>query len=261
MFSAHLPIFTEDLLLHSNRLRTLFSTIVKTQKLCYNFLLECRHRIKDGKGEDMLFDMHKDGWIEVICGPMFAGKTEELLRRVNRMEYAKINYRIFKPAIDNRYAEEAVVSHDGTDRGAIVVSKAKEILSHIDSNVQSVAIDEVQFFDAEVVAVCEYLANNGLRVIVNGLDMDFRGEPFPIMMELLARSEFITKLTAICMQCGAAATRSQRLIDGKPARYDDPIIQVGAAESYEARCRHCHKVEGHPNYIGHIGEINADSEH
>lgn len=200
----------------------------------------------------MLFDAHKEGWIEVICGPMFAGKTEELLRRVNRMEYAKINYRIFKPAIDNRYAEEEVVSHSGLGKEAIVVNNSKEILKHIDHNVQAIAIDEVQFFDADVVKVCEYLANNGLRVIVNGLDMDFRGEPFAIMTELLARAEFITKLTAICMKCGAAATRTQRLIDGQPANYDDEIILVGAAESYEARCRHCHQIKNHPDYLAFL---------
>jgi len=197
----------------------------------------------------MLFDLHKEGWIEVICGPMFAGKTEELLRRVNRLEYAKINYCIFKPAIDDRYVLEEVVSHNGIGKEAIVVNDAQEILRHIDHNVQAVAIDEVQFFDAHIVDVCEYLANNGLRVIVNGLDMDFRGEPFAIMTQLLARAEFITKLTAICMQCGAAATRTQRLIDGQPARYNDEIILVGAAESYEARCRHCHQVLERPDFL------------
>jgi len=190
----------------------------------------------------MLFDAHKEGWIEVICGSMFAGKTEELLRRVNRLRYAKKNFRVFKPHIDNRYADEAVVSHNGTDTEAISVKKSKEILQHIDHNVEAVAIDEVQFFDNHIVKICEYLANNGIRVIVNGLDMDFRGEPFFIVAELLSRAEFITKLTAICTQCGSAATRTQRLIDGVPAKYSDPIILVGAEESYEARCRHCHQV-------------------
>lgn len=194
----------------------------------------------------MLFDVLRDGWIEVVCGPMFAGKTEELLRRVRRLDYAKKDYKVFKPAIDTRFAEAALISHDGTDTEAIVIEKAADILQHVDQNTEAIAIDEVQFLDAQVVNVCEYLANNGVRVIVSGLDMDFKGEPFPIMAELLSISEFITKLTAICMVCGAPATRSQRLIDGKPAKYDDPVVLVGAAESYEARCRHCHKVEDHP---------------
>lgn len=194
----------------------------------------------------MLFDVHKDGWIEVVCGPMFAGKTEELIRRINRLKYANKNYRVFKPAIDDRYADEAVVSHNGTGAEAIPISQASEILQHIDHTVEAIAIDEVQFLDEHVVNVCEYLANNGVRVIVSGLDMDFKGEAFPVVSELLSCAEFITKLTAICMRCGAPATRSQRLIDGKPANYNDPIILVGADESYEARCRHCHKVEGHP---------------
>jgi len=194
----------------------------------------------------MLYDLHKEGWLEVICGPMFAGKTEELLRRVNRFDYANIEYRIFKPAIDNRHAEEVVLSHNGVGKSAIVVERARDILAHVDANVQAIAVDEVQFFDGEIVEVLEYLAGNGLRVIINGLDMDFRAEPFPVMMELLPRAEFVSKLTAICVKCGAVATRTQRLIDGKPARYDDEIILVGAEEAYEARCRHHHEVVDRP---------------
>lgn len=195
----------------------------------------------------MLFDVHKDGWIELICGPMFAGKTEELLRRINRLKYAKKKFRLFKAAIDDRYKEQCIVSHNGIDEEAFVIQHARDILQHIDHTVEAVGIDEAQFFDDHIVAVCEYLANNGIRVIVTGLDMDFRGEPFGITSELLARAEFITKLTAICMHCGAAATRTQRLINDRPAKYDDPIIMVGAAESYEARCRHCHEVENKPD--------------
>ena len=194
----------------------------------------------------MLFDVLRDGWIEVICGPMFAGKTEELIRRINRLDYAKKNYVVFKPAIDTRYKEGSVVSHNGSDREAVVISEAKEILQHVTQDTEAVAIDEVQFLDGNVVNVCEYLANNGVRVLVSGLDMDFRGEPFPVMAELLSVGEFVTKLTAICMQCGAPATRSQRLINDEPASFDDPIVLVGASENYEARCRHCHKVRNHP---------------
>lgn len=194
----------------------------------------------------MLFDIHQDGWVEVICGPMFAGKTEELIRRIKRLEYANKNYKVFKPAIDDRYADEAVVSHNGAENVAIPVKEASEILNHIDQNTEAVAIDEIQFLDDHVVNVCEYLANNGIRVIASGLDMDFRGEPFSVMANLLTHAEFITKLSAICMTCGAPATRSQRLINRKPASFDDPIILVGAEESYEARCRHCHKVTNHP---------------
>lgn len=200
----------------------------------------------------MLFDIHKEGWIEVICGPMFAGKTEELLRRITRLDYAKKNYKVFKPMIDNRYADEAVVSHDGRDIEAIPIQHAKDILQHIDHTVEAIGIDEVQFLDEHVIAICEYLANNGVRVIVTGLDLDFRGEPFELMSHFLAHAEFVTKLTAICMQCGAAATRSQRLINSQPAGYYDEIILVGAQESYEARCRHCHKIIGKPDIMTQI---------
>jgi len=200
----------------------------------------------------MLYDLRKEGWIEVICGPMFAGKTEELLRRVNRFNYANIEYRVFKPAIDNRYGAEVVRSHNGIGKEAIVVKQARDILREVTEGVQAVAIDEVQFFDNEIVEVAEYLAGKGLRVIMNGLDMDFRAEPFPVMMELLPRAEFVHKLTAICVKCGAVATRTQRLIDGMPARYDDEIILVGAQEAYEARCRHHHEVIDAPSTLSFI---------
>ncbi len=203
----------------------------------------------------MLFDIHKEGWIEVICGPMFAGKTEELIRRIHRLEYAKRKYMVFKPIIDDRYDKTDVVSHSGVNHGAIAIASPRDILQHIDHTVEAVAIDEVQFFDEDIVIICEYLAMNGTRVVVSGLDMDFSGEPFPVMKELLVRAEFVTKLTAICMKCGAPATKSQRLINGKPASFDDPIILVGASESYEARCRHCHEVANRPNILNRLKEI------
>jgi len=182
------------------------------------------------------------GWIEVIAGPMFAGKSEEILRRIRRLEYAKKKYLVFKPAIDNRYSTQEVVSHIKNKTKAIAITKSSEILEHIKYNTDVIIVDEAQFLDNEVVEICEKLANEGRRVIVGGLDMDFRGEPFPVMAQLLARAEDVTKLTAICVKCGAPATRSQRIINGKPAKYNDPVVVVGAFESYEPRCRHCHEV-------------------
>lgn len=187
----------------------------------------------------------KDGWIEVIAGSMFAGKTEELLRRVKRMEYAKKDVIVFKPKIDNRYSDDEVVSHNNRRIKSINISKASDIYQYISNPLPyAIAIDEVQFLDEEVINVCEKYANKGVRVIVAGLDKDFRSEPFGVMPLLLARAEYVTKLEAICQVCGAPATRTQRLINGRPASIDDPIILVGAKEQYEARCRHCHVVLG-----------------
>lgn len=184
----------------------------------------------------------KNGWIEVITGPMFAGKTEELLRRVKRLEYAKQNIVVFKPLIDNRYAENEVVSHNHNRTRSVNISQAKEIFEYVNKDTNVVAIDEVQFLDEEAVRICEFLADKGIRVIVSGLDREFRGEPFTFMPKLLAIAEYVTKLTAVCVQCGAPATRTQRIVNSKPARYNDPIVLIGAEESYEARCRRCHKV-------------------
>ena len=187
------------------------------------------------------------GWIEVTCGPMFAGKSEELIRRVKTLSYAHQKIVAFKPAIDNRYDKSAIASHDGEKYQAFAIKSAEDILPLVESDVQVVAIDEVQFFKDSIVSICESLADRGVRVIVAGLDTDFRGEPFGVMPLLLARAEFVTKLSAACTVCGCAATRTQRLVDGKPANYDDPIILVGAKESYEARCRKHHIVPNKPN--------------
>ena len=187
------------------------------------------------------------GWIEVICGPMFAGKSEELIRRIKTLSYAHQKIVAFKPAIDNRYDKSAIASHDGEKYQAFAIKSAEDILPLVESDVQVVAIDEVQFFKDNIVSICESLADRGVRVIVAGLDTDFRGEPFGVMPLLLARAEFVTKLSAACTVCGCAATRTQRLVDGKPANYDDPIILVGAKESYEARCRKHHIVPNKPN--------------
>ncbi len=183
------------------------------------------------------------GWVEVICGPMFAGKSEELIRRVKTLSYAHQKIIAFKPAIDNRYDKTAIASHDGEKYQAYAIKDAKDIYNYISDDVQVVAIDEVQFFGNEIIGICEELADKGVRVIVAGLDMDFRGEPFGPMPELLARAEFVTKLTAACTVCGCAATRTQRLIDGEPCDYHSPIILVGAKDSYEARCRKHHIVK------------------
>lgn len=193
-----------------------------------------------------MYQQYREGWLEVISGCMFAGKTEELIHRIKVLEYAKKKIAVFKPKIDNRYSEECVVSHAGSSVKSFNISKAREIFDYIDDSYDVIAIDEVQFFDEEIVQICDYFADRGKRVMAAGLDMDFRGVPFSVMPELFTHAEFVTKLTAVCTKCGAPATRTQRLVNGKPASYDDPIIVVGASEQYEARCRHCHEVEGRP---------------
>ncbi len=193
-----------------------------------------------------MYKQYEEGWIEVISGCMFAGKTEELIRRIKVLEYAKKNIAVFKPAIDNRYSDDNVVSHAGSSVKSFAIQHARDIFHYIDNSIDVIAIDEVQFFDDEIVDICEYFADRGKRVMVAGLDMDFRGVAFGVMPRLFTSAEFVTKLTAVCSLCGAPATRSQRLIDGKPASYHDPIILVGASESYEARCRHCHDVVDKP---------------
>lgn len=194
-----------------------------------------------------MYHQYREGWIEVISGCMFAGKTEELIRRINVLSYAKKNIIVFKPKIDNRYSDSEIASHSGAKVPCLVVEKAQDILKKIEADTEVVAIDEVQFFDKDIVEVCEYLADKGIRVMVAGLDKDFRGESFGVMPELLTRAEFVTKLTAVCAKCGAPATRTQRLVNGKPAGFEDPIVMVGADESYEPRCRHCHQVPNKPH--------------
>jgi len=185
---------------------------------------------------------HTHGSIEVVCGSMFSGKTDELIRRLIRATIAKQKVQVFKPAIDVRYAVEKVTSHAGADFDAIPVEKSSEILTKIDKDTTVIGVDEAQFFDPEIVDVCQQLAERGVRVLVAGLDMDFRGEPFGPMPILMSRAEHVDKLHAICMVCGDEASRTQRLVNGKPARYDDPVVIVGASELYEARCRVHHEV-------------------
>ncbi|GED01519.1 thymidine kinase [Bacillus atrophaeus] len=170
---------------------------------------------------------------------------------MKRATYAKQEVRVFKPAIDNRYSEEAVVSHNGTSMTSHVIAAPAEIWNHISETTDVIAVDEVQFFDRMIIEVLSSLADKGYRVIAAGLDMDFRGEPFGVVPDLMAMAETVTKLQAVCSVCGSPASRTQRLINGKPASYDDPIILVGASESYEARCRHHHEV---PEKAGNAGK-------
>ncbi len=186
---------------------------------------------------------HHSGRVEVICGSMFCGKTEELIRRVRRAIIAKQKIKVFKPSIDDRYGIQSVTSHNGQTVEAIPVKSSYEILELLNGETTVVAIDEAQFFDDGIVDVVQELADkHNIRVIVAGLDLDFRAEPFGSMPSLLSMAEDVTKLHAICVECGESASRTQRLVNGKPARYNDPIILVGAQESYEARCREHHIV-------------------
>ena len=183
------------------------------------------------------------GWIEVIAGVMFSGKSEELQRRVRRATIARKRVQVFKSHLDNRYAGlYHVSSHDGRTMEAVPVDSSRQIGLRLDPTAHVIAIDEAQFLDAGVVDLATSLAERGRRVIVAGTDTDFRGEPFGAMPQLMAVAELVDKLHAICVLCGAPASRNQRLIDGRPARYDSPVIMVGAADSYEARCRACHQV-------------------
>jgi thymidine kinase len=190
----------------------------------------------------VVYHRYDGGWIELVCGSMFSGKTEELIRRLTRAEIAKQKVQVFKPKLDDRYEAAKLSSHGGSYYEATVVENAAEIATYVDDDTDVIAIDEVQFFDWTIAELCDRLANKGRRVILAGLDMDFRGEPFGPMPLLMAQAEAVDKLQAICMVCGAPASRTQRLIDGRPANYDDPVILVGASEVYEARCRRHHEV-------------------
>ncbi len=178
------------------------------------------------------------GWIEVVTGPMFSGKSEELIRLLRRAAIARQRIQVFKPATDDRYSDRDVVSHSRQRIPCEVVEKAKDILERVDPRTDVVGVDEGQFFDDELAAVCSHLANLGKRVIVAGLDMDYRGVPFGPMPHLLAMAEHVEKITAICTRCGASAAYTQRLVQG------DEQVVVGAAGVYEARCRRCHEPEG-----------------
>jgi thymidine kinase len=185
----------------------------------------------------------QEGWIEVVSGVMFSGKSEELQRRVRRAIIAKRRVQVFKSHLDDRYGGvQKISSHDGHMIDAIPVNTSVQIAELADPEAQVIAIDEAQFLDMGVISVVNKLANRGQRVIIAGTDMDFRGQPFGPMGELLAIAERIDKLHAICVICGDLASKNQRLVDGKPAPAEGPTIQVGGAESYEARCRKCHEL-------------------
>ena len=193
----------------------------------------------------MLHRHQQGGWIEVITGVMFSGKSEELMRRVRRSLIAGRRVQAFKSHLDDRYrGRYEVSSHDGSGLAAIPVSTSREIAEHTPDGIEVVAIDEAQFLDDGVVPVVNAMADQGIRVILSGTDMDFRGEPFGPIPALLAVAEQVDKLHAICVKCGELATRNQRLINGEPAPAEGPTIQVGGSESYEARCRRCHQVPG-----------------
>jgi thymidine kinase len=181
--------------------------------------------------------LHKDsGWIEVICGSMFSGKTEELIRRLRRATIARQKVLAVKPKIDTRFNDTEIISHSKLSIPSITIQKSEDILKHVDEDTKVVGIDEVQFLDAGIVEICQQLADRGVRVICAGLDQDYRGIPFEPVPQLLAIAEYITKTLAICMVCGNPANRTQRLV------HSSERILVGAADAYEARCRRCHQV-------------------
>ena len=180
---------------------------------------------------------HGTGWIEIICGSMFSGKTEELIRRLRRAQIARQKLQCFKPIIDDRYSKDHIASHDASKILSLPVDRAGEILERVEDNTRVVGIDEAQFFDEAIVDVCQKLANRGVRVVVAGLDMDYLGQPFEPMPRLLSVAEYVTKLSAVCMVCGDPASRTQRKL------LNEERVVVGSRELYEARCRHCHDPE------------------
>jgi thymidine kinase len=175
----------------------------------------------------------RPGWLEVVTGSMFSGKSEELIRRLRRAQIARQQVQVFKPAIDNRFEEGHITSHSAMKIPSDNVKSSRELLEHVQPGTEVVGIDEGQFFDAELPAVCNTLADRGIRVIVAGLDQDYLGKPFEPMPQLLAIAEYITKTLAICMVCGGPANHTQRLVASRER------VLVGAGDSYEARCRHC----------------------
>jgi thymidine kinase len=183
------------------------------------------------------------GWVEVVAGVMFSGKSEELIRRVRRSIIAKKSVQIFKSHLDDRYGGVfSISSHDGRAVEATPVDSSLQIAQNLHDTTEVVAVDEAQFLDAGIIPLVGTIAARGTRVILAGTDTDFRGEPFGPMPQLMAVADLVDKLHAICVVCGGPASRNQRLIDGKPARYDSPTIMIGGRESYEARCRHCHEL-------------------
>ena len=188
----------------------------------------------------------KKGILEVICGPMFSGKSEELIRRLRRAKIAQQKVVSFNPHIDTRTALHTIASHNGASLEAITISDPFTIPTHVAHDVEVVGIDEVQFFSPEIITVVFDLVEQGKRVIVTGLNLDFRGVPFGTIPTFMAIADTVTKLSAICIICGADAYLTQRIVNGTPARYDDPVVKPGAQEAYQARCRSCHNVDKKP---------------
>ncbi|MFC2143046.1 thymidine kinase [Candidatus Aenigmatarchaeota archaeon] len=183
--------------------------------------------------------------LEVICGPMFCGKSEELIRRLKRIQIAKKKIIAFKPSIDDRYDKTRIASHSGAFIDAVAIDTTKESIESIvekSKDADVVGIDEIQFFDDHIINIVDFLIDGGKEVVVAGLDKDFRKEPFGPMPMLLAKADYVIKLDAICVKCGELATTTQRIIEGKPAKYSDPIKLVGQKDKYEARCRKCHEI-------------------
>lgn len=202
---------------------------------------------------------YHQGRIEVICGCMFSGKSEELIRRVRRAQIAQQKVEVFKSSLDNRYEANCVNSHNRSSIAAVPVQSVSEIVDNMSDDATTIAIDEAQFFDSDLIELCSRLAGRGIRVIVAGLDLDFRGEPFGPIPEIVAKADYVDKLQAICSVCLKDATRSQRLINGQPAHYDEPVILVGAQEAYEPRCRHCHTVPGHPHNVNSTVPVSSNA--
>jgi thymidine kinase len=197
----------------------------------------------------------KKGTLEVVCGSMFSGKSEELIRRVKRSQLAKRNVIVFKHSLDDRTTTEYVVSHNGNRFEAIPIENPSTILAVAEKDIDVVGVDEIQFFRQEIIEVICTLVDAGKRVIVAGLDLDFRGVPFGPMPTLMAIADNVTKLKAICMICGAEAHFTQRLVNGKPAQFDDPTILVGAQEKYQARCRNCHAIDQSPRTAEEFSQL------
>ncbi len=186
--------------------------------------------------------MKAQGQLTIVCGSMYAGKSEELIRLARRSLYAKKRVQVFKPSIDDRYHQTMVVSHMGVQHEAETARNTDELRDKLKKDTQVLLIEEIQFFDAKIVDFCVETADRGVDVICAGLDQDFRRQPFGPMPSLLAAADQVIKLRAICMKCGAPASHTYRMVDGKPAHWDDPIVLIGATESYEARCRNCFEI-------------------
>lgn len=192
-----------------------------------------------------MYQIRNSGWIEVITGSMFSGKTTELVHRLEKVEIANQEYKVFKPIVDDRYAERYIVTHSGIRWEAIPLDKSEDILDQTYEELDVVAIDEIQFWDDDIIDVIESLVDKNIRVIACGLDTDFRGEPFGSMSTILAKSEYVTKLKGVCQieGCGELGTKTQRYVNGEPAHINDPLVVIGGKESYKCVCRHHHTVK------------------